>query len=50
MAAESALAIARTAHRRNPGRAPSPPIRVYQCRNCGGWHLTHKAHETAIAK
>jgi len=43
MAAEAALSVARAQWRRNPGRAESPPVRVYQCGRCDGWHLTHTA-------
>lgn len=43
MAAETACGIARAQWRRNPARAPKPPVRIYQCSDCaGGWHLTHK--------
>jgi hypothetical protein len=43
LAAESALGIARSQWRRDPTRAPKPPVRVYQCASCdGGWHLTHR--------
>ncbi len=41
IAAECALAIARRDWRRDPDRADGPPIRIYYCPHCGGWHLTH---------
>jgi ribosomal protein L32 len=41
LAAEAALSVARAQWRRNPSRAEKPPIRVYQCERCTGWHLTH---------
>lgn len=41
IAAETALGVARNQWRKDPGRAPRPPVRVYQCPECGyGWHLT----------
>jgi len=41
IAAEAALAIARSQWRRDPRRAERPPARIYTCAECGLWHLTH---------
>lgn len=46
MAAETALSVARNQWRKDPGRAPRPPVRVYQCPECGyGWHLTSQPEQ-----
>jgi hypothetical protein len=44
--AEAALVMAKRDWRRDPGRAPQPPTRVYQCAVCNGWHLTHVSPRT----
>ena len=46
LAAESALGVARNQWRRDRTRAPRPPVRVYQCPECGyGWHLTSQSEQ-----
>lgn len=46
MAAEAALGAARNQWRRDRTRAPAPPVRVYQCAECGyGWHLTSQPEQ-----